>query len=203
MQIINLLSDQLPIFQYYPLGQEIGVGSDGQVFEILNDPNKVIKFCIIYDCYNQPIHKLYNDTKNSLDYIKRCQPCVCTRVYEHDLLIRSSRQTVNGSQDYLIHYYVMEKLYKTTADERKVFHSILSHEDRGIIKDYTEPIVRDMLQGMRRGLDFDIEKVILFYNNLINSPIRHPDIHVRNIMKNKQGEYRLIDFDNIKIGVKS
>jgi len=56
-----------------------------------------------------------------------------------------------------------------------------------------------MLQGMSRGLDFDAEKVTLFCNNIRTAPVSHLDIHVRNIMKNDTGDYKLIDLDRIEL----
>ena len=54
-----------------------------------------------------------------------------------------------------------------------------------------------MLDGMAQGLDFSAEKVRLFCDNIRKVPAHHLDIHVRNIMKNDLGEFKLIDLDRV------
>ena len=89
----------------------------------------------------------------------------------------------------------MEKLFKTTEDERKVFHSILCHNDSGVEKKYTLEQILKMLDGLEFGLDFDKKKVMIFCEKIRASPVCHNDVHVRNIMKDSQGNFKLIDFD--------
>ena len=57
--------------------------------------------------------------------------------------------------------FVMERLNELSVDEKKVFHSILSHEDNNKIKNYSNDKVKEMLLGMSYGLDFDLEKILL------------------------------------------
>jgi thiamine kinase-like enzyme len=93
----------------------------------------------------------------------------------------------------------MEKLFKISEDERKIFHTILSHEDRNIVKNYPLDKVKKMLTGMSYSLDFDYNKVIFFYQNLRDCPLQHLDLHVRNIMKDIDGNFKMIDFDRMKL----
>jgi len=202
MQVLSLCEKDCPerIPYYNSLGQEIGNGSDGQVFEIANS-NRVIKYCILYQDFSEDLHYRYSKIKKAICYIKDNKPSTCARVYDFSFLVFGSRKLFNGlKQDYIIYYYTMEKLSKISDDEKKVFHTILSHEDRGIVKNFSEEKLRETLFGLSRGLDFDEGRVILFYNNLKNSSIQHLDIHVRNIMKDLEGNFRLIDFDRVKIG---
>ena len=203
MQVKKLLHQiKYPNIDSFNCGDEIGSGSDGQVFNISGQPNRVVKFSVIYDPFDQDIYEMYERVNSVLSFIKKNKPVVCARVYDHAFLTEGSRKTVHGfDQKFLLYYYTMEKLYKTSEDERKVFHTIMSHEDRGIIKNYHGESLRKVLAGLRLGLDFDEEKIILFNSNLRRSPLRHLDMHVRNIMKNKSGDYRLIDFDRMEIGV--
>jgi len=50
-----------------------------------------------------------------------CEP-ICVSIYEHNFLGYGVRDTCFGEQKYILYYYIMEKLQKTTDDERKVFH---------------------------------------------------------------------------------
>jgi thiamine kinase-like enzyme len=183
----------------YNLGDELGYGADGQIFELVDYPDRVIKLSVLYDC-KVCENPSYEEIEKVLTYLEQSKPDTCARVYEHKFMFNGARSTVEGDRNYVVYYYVMEKLYKTTEDERKVFHSILSHEDRGVKKDYSNKVVSDMLFGMQRGLDFDFDKVLYFYKNVKKSRMNHNDLHVRNIMKDSAGNYKLIDFDRASIG---
>lgn len=190
--------DQLPVQPEERLGE----GADGEVFTIAGDPNKVIKLGVFYERHDKGMLRHYKQIQRVLNYLIATRPQAYARVYEHGYLGTYSRPMPawrNGKQDFIIYYYTMEKLYKTTEDERKVFHSILSHEDRGIEKNFSPEKIREMLEGMGRALDFDAEKVTLFCNNIRSAPISHLDIHARNIMKDETGMYKLIDLDRIEL----
>jgi serine/threonine protein kinase len=201
MQVLSLYEKNYPdhIPYYDLLGNEVGAGSDGQVFDI-KGTNKVIKYCILYQDYSNDLHFKFEEIMKAICNIRDYNPNICARVYEFDFIAYGSRRVFRGlDQKYVMYYYIMEKLSKISEDEKKVFHTILSHEDRGIIKNFKDKELKEILFGLSRGLDFDEERVIIFYNNLKNSPIQHLDIHVRNIMKDSEGNYRLIDFDRVNI----
>ena len=52
MQVLKLLQEN-NIDINYVLGKELGCGADGQIFELVDFPNKVIKLCVLYDCAAQ------------------------------------------------------------------------------------------------------------------------------------------------------
>lgn len=183
----------------YTLGSEIGYGQDGQVFELIDNSNQVIKISILYDTFD--IHHLnyYKQISNAINYLIDNSICSYARVYAYEYLGTFNRQFINTKQNYILYYYVLEKLNKISEDEKKVFHTILSHEDRSIDKNYSISQIKKILNDLNRGLDFDVEKIIFFYEQMQQSPIEHLDLHPRNIMKNDIGDYKLIDFDRIKL----
>jgi hypothetical protein len=188
----QLCPDKIPV----SVGDRLGDGSDGEVFSIRTDPNKVIKFCILYERLDRGLRD-YDRTQKVLEYMLKEQPEPYAKLYEYGHLGDFTRKVVGRrkEQPYVMYYYVMEKLQKLSEDEKKVFHTILSHEDRGIEKNYSSEKIREMLQGLGRGLDFDAEKVTLFCDNIRSAPVSHLDLHVRNIMKDMSGHFKLIDFD--------
>lgn len=189
----ELCLDQIPLIP----GLKLGDGADGEVFDIEGDPSKVIKFSVLYETGGTPVQKTYKYIGAVVDYLKENPSPTYARVFNHQYLGEFSRHVVWGNmkQKYVLYYYTMEKLYKTTEDERKVFHSILSHEDRGIKKNYSPEIVKEMIKGLASGLDFDPERVTFFCENFRKTSVIHHDIHVRNIMKDMNGNFKLIDFD--------
>jgi thiamine kinase-like enzyme len=113
-------------------------------------------------------------------------------VYKHDFILSGSRETINGNQDYIIYYYIMEKLQEISKDESKVFLEIFENS--------LEENIENILQKMRGALDFNKKNVMVFYTGVKNSKIKHLDLHVGNIMKDRKGNFKLIDLDLIEIG---
>ncbi len=183
----------------YNLGNEIGYGADGQVFDLVDYDDRVIKISVLYD--NLVIENpKYNQIYSVLEDIKRGNYPMCACVYDHKYIGCGTERAYIGERHYILYYYVMEKLYKITEDEKKVFYSLLSHEDRNVKKNYSLASATDMLRGMQRGLDFDYNKVFRFYRVLKESNFYHMDLHPRNIMKNINDNFKLIDFDRVMIG---
>jgi hypothetical protein len=202
MNVLSLCNQLCPANLPVQTDVCLGEGADGEVFTIVGQPDKVIKLGIFYERHDKKFLQYYKQIQKVLDYLILHQPQAYARVYEHGHLITSARKAEHwrsGQQKFIIYYYTMEKLQKTTEDERKVFHSILSHEDRGIEKNFSPEKLREMLNGMGSGLDFDAEQVTIFCNNIRSAPISHLDIHVRNIMKDEAGMYKLIDLDRIEL----
>lgn len=179
----------------YQLGEEIGIGADGQVFEVLDDPNKVIKICGLFQLPNHDLDREYLQRSQVLNYLIQNQSTIHARVYEHVKLGEWERTFDHHPQRYILHCSVMERLKELSADEVKVFHSILSHEDRGIIKNFPLTKLRSILRGLGLGLEFSEERVMVFLAELKMSKVRHLDLHQRNVMVDCHGNYKLIDFD--------
>lgn len=202
MFVLSLCRQFCPDWIPSNLGERLGEGADGEVFSLTDDPQKVLKLGIIYEHHNGELFYYYNQIDKVLDYMIAVRPSAYARVYEHGYLGLYSRKMPfwrKGVQKFIIYYYSMEKLQKISEDESKVFHSILSHEDRGIEKNYPPDKIQEMLEGLSVGLDFDAKKVTLFCDNISGAAISHLDIHVRNIMKDDANNFKLIDIDRIEL----
>ena len=179
------------------LGEFVGEGADGEIFSLLEDNSKVIKLSILYG--NSEVEKEYRKIHKSLRYLTHTHTEPYVRVYDHSFLGHFSEKIVGGARDFILFYTIMEKLEKISEDERKIFHSILSHEDKRIIKNFSTAQIEDMLHGMSLGLEFEHDKVILFCEQIKRSSLKHLDIHVRNIMKSSDGNFKLIDLDRVEL----
>src|ERR1035437_4975092 len=115
--------DKLPVIP----GNRIDDGADGEIFTITNVDDKVIKFGVLYDPFDSDsIHdKNYNNIQSVIDVIINTQPRAYVRVFSQGYLGTYCRDILYGRQDFILYYYIMEKLKKISEDERKVFHSIL------------------------------------------------------------------------------
>jgi hypothetical protein len=191
----QLCPDKLPVEP----DQRLGDGADGEVLAIVGSSDKVIKLGILYEHGSRSIQSRYKEIQHNLELLIQQQPQAYVRVYEHGCLGIFERPWRDTTQQFLLHYYIMEKLDKISEDEKKVFHSVLSHEDLGLVKSYPPEKVREMLRGMSKGLDFDANAVSLFVGQLQASPLEHLDLHPRNIMKRNDGSFACVDADRCVI----
>jgi len=178
------------------VGNLIGEGADGDVYSIKNNLDKVIKFSVYYICRNEDLKKIIYDRLDNFSLVQK-NSNLFAKLYEYNYIGSGFRDTVNGSQEYLLFSCVMEKCSKITEDESKVFHSILSHEDNNLNKNYSIDKIKKMLKGLSFGLEFSEEKIICFVKKIKESSIKHTDIHPRNIMKDAFDNFKFIDFDRI------
>jgi serine/threonine protein kinase len=191
-------SDKIPY-----VTQKLGDGADGEVFNILDATDQVIKLSVLYEYAAETLTVVeYYQQKIApvLDFLVAHPVEGFARVYSHQYLGVYDRPAGHNEEQFVLYNYVMEKLNHISGDERRVFSSILSHEDSGTIKNYSLAKIKKILQGLACGLDFDEKKVILFCENLHQAPVRHLDIHTRNIMKDASGNFKLIDFDRCVLG---
>lgn len=205
MLVLSLCRDVCPELIPDNIGEFLGSGSDGQAFELTDDPEKAIKISALFCYLDEDLKDKFNHIQITLDYLKNNKLDTCAKVYEfHNLGMYSqinwiNRWSIGEHQEYILYYYIVEKCFKLSEDEEKVFHTIISHEDLGIEKNYSQAQLNKILAGLSVGLDFDAEKVKLFYNNLKCSPLKHLDLHPRNVMKDKLGYFKLVDFDHSRL----
>lgn len=178
-------SNQIP-----KIGKFLGSGQDGEVFE-LND--KVIKFCLLKNNYRAEysLSEAYEIISNVLSYLIATPTLCFAKVFSHFTL-----GSLPLDQDNVLYFYTMEKLNKISEDESKVFHTLLSHEDSNKEKKFTQAKLK-ILRGLSRGLDFDENSVKFFCENYRSDRLFHNDVHPRNIMKDHNGNFVLIDFDRV------
>jgi serine/threonine protein kinase len=166
----------------FKLGACLGQGIDGSSFTLLKEPLKVVKLS-----WKQQDQTFFaNKLRPVLQFINERQPIPYVRVYDY------------GSLDNH-YYYLMDRLFPLTDDEWKVFHSILSHNDTGVVKSYSLRQIEKTLVGLSRGLDFQFPNIMVFCKNLEKSPLQHLDIHPRNILKDDIGNYKLVDLDFVQL----
>jgi hypothetical protein len=182
MMCLSELRSLLPKDLTSKMGSRLGKGVDGAVFDF--NRSKVIK---ITEVDRRGI-ETFNKT---LSYLKSYKPALYALLDKYDYL-----GCIN-KKHYC--YYITEKLNELSVDEWKVFHSIISHEDRNIAKNYSDEKIKEILFGLSRGLDFDVERVTFFCTGLRQSPLKHLDLHPRNIMKDNRGYFKLVDFNRMKM----
>lgn len=197
MMVLNLCKKSCPEKINFNLDTRLGDGADGEVFSLKDETSQVIKLGVLFEYPNEDIHIKYKHIESILEWIKDNNPPLYASVYKYNYLGTYSRSNISNEieQKYILYYYTMQRLYKISEDEKKVFHSIVCHEDRNIKKNFSIFKIKKMLQGMSTALDFNFKKIIMFCESLQLSSLVHNDLHVRNIMKDQDGNFKLIDFE--------
>lgn len=183
----------------YNVGSKLGDGAHGEVFEIADRPEHVIKFGVYYEI-EESIEERFESIDATLRHMQANPSPIYANVFSYGSLgIYQRTVWGNEQQRYLLYYYVLEKLQKISEDEYRVFDSLISHEDREKEKDLSPVQIKKILVGLSRALDFDAKKITFFVENLRNSAVKHLDVHPRNIMKDSAGNFKLVDFDRMKL----
>lgn len=198
MKVYSLIKKYCPNQILYDIGSLLGDGADGEVYSIVG-ANDVIKFSIMYDIdFLENLDLKYKDLNAKLSFIKTNNAKPFAEVKDFKLLHTNYRAHVDGPQQFLIHYYVMERLNKISDDEKKVIHTVFSHEDSNRQKKFDDKQLKNILSGLSVGLDFNANKIMLFWSEINKSLLHHTDIHARNVMKNNFGNFKLIDLDRLE-----
>jgi len=168
----------------YNLGNYISSGADGEVFSC---GDKVIKFVDIFDDSMKIVTNEFGKNKRIINQIIEKSPKHFVKVFDFEL--------VKVFDKSIVYCYTMEKLNKISEEESKVFDSILSHRDFKKKINYSNSI--KIAKELNYFIEFDINKVISFINQIENSKFVHLDIHPRNIMKDSDNNFKLIDLERL------
>lgn len=178
------------------LGAKLGCGQDGIVYEISNSKDRVGKLSIQLLTSKDIIpYEAWKQTLDNLALVQQINPSHIVKIYWFDQILTHEYKTL----PYSIYWTEMERLFPLSEDEKKVCHTVLSHEDAQKPKNYTQDQLNKVLAELSIGLDYDIDRMTAFCLAIKNSFIKHNDIHPRNIMKDKDGNFKLIDLNRITI----
>lgn len=196
MQVLSLLNADRPDLSSLMdrlIDKSLNSGFNGEVFSLRSSDTRVMKVSILFDLdEKKSLTDSYQEVKSNLDFLLKFKPSHFVKLHEHGMLSFIPDKNI-------IYYYIMDKLNPLSEDENKVFHTLVSHEDRNLKKEIPLDKARPLLEAMSKGLDFNIEKVFSLYQEICNSQIHHLDMHERNIMKDHNGNFKMIDVDNIRI----
>lgn len=168
-------------------------GADGEVYE---SNNIIYKLSIIYDHYHCiDFEKKFSSTIEIIQSLVNYPDPAFVSVLKFENLLSGYREAANNKQKYHIYCYQMPKLFPLTEDEKKVLHSLISHEDNNIQKTFDVALATTL----KKHLEFDLDKLVEFSNNISKSKYLHLDMHDRNIMKDMHGNFKLIDLDRITL----
>ncbi len=171
------------------VGEFLGRGFHGDVWTVPGVEDKVIKFSRIVEAMTQqPLKEFYNNLTEVLaEQQNNAYPCY-VKIFNISFLyegIRFHPKNPTLGQKFILYSTLMEKLIPLSLDEKKLFDTITTAKS---------PI--DFLVASQAGwLNFDQQKVMTFHNQIESTPIKHGDYRSPNIMKDSEGNFKLIDLD--------
>jgi hypothetical protein len=192
MKAFRYIEDLVPGLPF-KVGKEIDFGSQGQIFNLIDYPDKIVKFSILYD---RDPHRSIEDCFDTIWdiyqwIINNPQDCL-VRIYDFAAMKFATRETVSDKQKYIVYYSIQEKLSQLSADEKKVFKTVCDAYNR--VLEFDRPITK-VVSELSTWFSFDKNKVLNFYNSILDCPIDNYDFEARNILKDNSGNFKLIDFD--------
>ena len=178
------------------IGEVLGSGFHGDVYELLDHPHQVVK--IAWAPLNVPaefagrsdttgIRHTFPFIQGIYQYLLKNHFSVLAKVFDFcSLHQRENKQ-----------YYmaILEKLQPLTEPEQKVMKSVCMDYNGNI---ETGKCLHH-IDELKEWLEFNPSKVIDFYTSLTHLPVAHRDFHRRNIMKDLDGNFKLIDFELVDI----
>ncbi len=206
MKFAELIEPKLKDKFTFSLGQEIGYGAQGNVFVINDHPERVMKISFMYDIHDETIESKFESVSKIYNYIKDNNPSGLVRIYDFGHLTDGTREVYSYIKDQkkfqkiIIFYSIQEKLQQLSEDEKKVFKTIcqLWRSELELKRPLEEVIAEQAV-----FLDFNQAKVNEFVKHITDCPVDNRDKHRRNVMKDSDGNFKMIDFDLAQLKVQS
>ncbi len=219
-EIMNNCPDQLK----QKVGDFIGAGWYGEVYELAIDSEKVIKFSVSKD-ETQALREI-----DDIKYLESMDSPAVPKVYDYGILCdvdyhpKPSGVKQENIKHGVAYYYVMERLYTMDRGEvgivKQILEDLFQIWDR---KDTRESEIKQRqyifrnLQELRREAkkrnqeeesdEYDewnvdgglFKKILELFEYLKSKKIFHHDAHEDNIMQNADGDIKLIDLESIEV----
>lgn len=181
------------------VGERLGEGTQGEVFSLLDDPNKVIKFAYLESKKDKCTGKnevIKSSFLSVMGYLKKHYFSCFPKVYHYGVLDIYNDKSYSGNVH--LSFSVVEKLEKLSEDEAFMIESIVSHiENCCSDLERIEFIIRRHCDNY--NINLNIKKFMRFYTQLICVPVIHNDMCGSNFMIDEYGDYKLIDFDRARL----
>lgn len=187
----------------YLLGKSVGDGSDGECFEIIDQPNKIAKLGITFCNGPSKLSKSHGAFTNAIEAVIEKQPHAFVRVYEYRYLggyMRKMPDWEDGQQRFVLYAYLMDKLFPVDGADKPLLYGVLDWLENESGKPFDCKKISSAIDGEKSVAimtDESIARVNRFANGISSAPIIHQDLHIRNIMKDNLGEFNLIDLDRM------
>lgn len=171
----------------------IGTGADGTCY-IVDD--KILKVSVFINWDDKNIYKIQESVIKNLMIISSQKPSHMVNIYDINNSFFISNSNVTKHQIWM-YSYKMDHLVDLTNNEKYIFSR------------YFESVL--LGQTSIRNLDFseikitcekeevNYDKVVEFVMACNKSNIIHDDIHINNIMKDNNNNFKLIDLDRVTI----
>lgn len=185
------------------VGKFLGAGYYGEAYEV-NGGDRVLKVSVAKD------EAAANATLDKIRAIDALGSDAFVKVWDYGILcdvdLPGSRYMVKSGTAY---FYVMERLFPLSADEKKVATRTLADlEEMSKLPGYERERKKYMFaKGRLYRRDGDMEeggpdplsKAADLFDRMRAAGAGHRDMHRENIMQNADGQYKMIDLEQAKL----
>jgi len=182
----------LPL-KHHPNAPILGKGADGTVYDL---GDNVLKISTFLNYERLDIKKVAKEKVSNLKKLQKLKLDHLVEVFDIGEIQQFSKiQSSNDYLDIFIYSYKMKKLTPTTENQNRIL-DLISHKDSGKLTVITNKTYEDA-RSLCIFYDVDFKKVFSFFKSIEASPVRHLDVHPRNIMLAETSSFKLIDLDRI------
>ncbi len=148
----------------------------------------------------------FGDDGYVYDYDGRAFKFACENLYTATVAIQRIQRIYCNPNKYIVkihsynfykenYWYEMDKLYPLSEKEYSIFYEIFINQDE-VHSGFTSEWILHLDKKYRKSRQH--RKMLKFLKRIRNLPITHLDLHGGNIMKDKAGNYKLIDVESIR-----
>lgn len=186
---------------FYNVGVLIAEGSQGEVYHLAGEPDKVIKFSSL-DCDIREVKikrdKRRQDYLDVMDFLNRNNYDCFPRVYDFGICdVPNTGSKLDPSGFYEPAHYcfsIVQKLKEISPREQFLMEELgYQIESRNSNFEDIKNLIERLIDG--RQMTVDIDRIMNFYTEIVCMPINHNDMAGCNFMRDANCDYKLIDFD--------
>lgn len=174
------------------IGKKIGSGTQGSVFLLRQDSQRVFKMSYLRPLSTYKIKENLSERMVHyslvMDSLSKNNYCCFPKIYKFGI------NKINGPESAVVAWSSQEKLRPLDKKERIVFDYLSYFFANSTNIGVFESNLKDKFSEVHLP-DGMIERIMTCYESYLNSAIEHNDLHYLNFMKDSSNNYKIIDFD--------
>lgn len=174
------------------LGKKLGSGTQGSVFTVSNNPDKVFKLSYLKPLVRFDVKETINKRMVHyalvMNFLSQNKVSCFPKIYKYGI---NKIQDEGGS---IVSWSLQEKLFHLSKQERMALDYLSYFFNKRCDIDEFYNIFNEKISKIDLP-NSSKDEILNCYKYYYESPIEHNDIHYLNFMKDSFGNFKLIDFD--------
>jgi hypothetical protein len=174
------------------IGKKIGSGTQGSVFLLRQEPQRVFKMSYLRPLNTYKIKENISERMVHyslvMDSLSKNNSSCFPKIYKFGI------NKINGPESAVVGWSSQEKLRPLDKKECIIFDYLSYFFQNATDINLFESNLKDKFLNVHLP-DGMIGRIMECYESYLDSPIEHNDLHYLNFMKDSSGNYKIIDFD--------